>query len=515
MASAHPLTRRFFQRRRLWIIGIASAILLAGIALILVIGSHKVQQPPRVTDPIAPPRQFSAIAVPLDVNTAVVSQALEREIPRTLWSIDRAVPDCVPPARVKLLGAKIKVTPEIGCTIVGTVTRAPIRLRGRGEEIIADVPIHAQISARDVGGVLKGETATGSAMAHARIRLRLMEDWSVRATVRLAYDWTDAPGIDFLGRRITFTDQADARLQPIVRELERTLPREIAKLNIRARVADAWGQSFTSLQLNKNNPPVWMRITPQRLSYGGYSMAGSTLRLRLGMQAMTETFVGPRPQDSPATPLPPLTRESGGERLRFFIPVTADYAQLEPVILRALVKRARRPFHVPGIGAVAARFEKVTGYATKGGRIALGIALAARRQGEEQGTRGVVWVTARPVNAENSQRVGFSELAVDGDTDGVGGDLLVRLINTPGVSRVVADSLTQNFTKDFQELLAKVERAIVEKRAGDFVIRADIGQVRTGVLKVGGQGLYLPVWADGSARVTYVPGAPRTPGQRK
>ena len=58
---------------------------------------------------------------------------------------------------------------------------------------------------------------------------------------------------------------------------------------------------------------------------------------------------------------------------------------------------------------------------------------------------------------------------------------------------------------DFRKLLGKVERAIVEKRAGDFVIRADIGAVRTGVLQAGGQGLYLPVWADGSARVEYRP----------
>lgn len=480
-------------------------MLLVGVGLIVAIGNHRATPPPRVTDPFPAPHQLSAIAVPLDIDAAVLSRMLEREVPRTLWSINRPVKECVPAARVKLLGANLKVTPALGCTVVGTVTRAPIRLRGVGEEIIADIPIHARISARDVGGVLAGETATGSAMAHAHIRLALQSDWSVRAIVRLAYDWTDAPGIDFLGQRITFTDQADARLQPIVRSLERTLPAEVAKLNIRTRVAEAWAQSFTSLQLNAQNPPVWMRITPQRLHYGGYHFSGNTLRLRLGMEALTETFVGPRPQNPAAIPLPSPSRATGGSRLRFFIPVIADYAQLEPVILRALGKRSRRPFHVPGIGAVIARFEKVIAYATTGGRIAIGITLAARAEGDREDTNGLVWVTALPVNAANSQRVGFTELAVDGDTDGVGGDLLVRLVNTPGVSRPVADSLTQNFTDDFRELIGKVQRAIVEKRAGDFVIRAEIGQVRTGVLKAGGPGLYLPVWADGSARVTYVP----------
>ena len=496
----------WFRRRRLWIIALALAVLAIGIALILRARDTTVAPPPRATDPIETPHQLSAIAVPLDVDTAILSQALEREIPRTLWSIDQKVEECVPPARIKLFKAKLKVTPALGCTVVGTVTRAPIRLRGQGEDIIADVPIHAAIAARDVGGVLKGETATGSAMVHARIRLALREDWSVRATVDLAYDWTEAPGIDFLGKRITFTDKADEKLQPIVGELERKLPLEIAKLNLRAKVSDAWRQSFTSLELNERNPPVWMRVTPQKLSYGGYSLSGGKLRLKLGMEALTETFVGPRPADPTPIALPPLTRVAGGERLRFFLPVIADYAQLEPVILKALTKRSRRPFEVPGIGPVTARFEKVVGYGTTGGRIAVGLTLAARRVGDKADTHGMVWITARPVNAPNSQRVSFEGLQVDGNTDGVGGDLLVQLANSPGIAAVVAEALTQNFTRDFQELLGKIERAIVEKRAGDFVIHADIGQVRTGELKAGGQGLYLPVWAEGSARVTYVPG---------
>src|SRR3546814_9538674 len=75
------------------------------------------------------------------------------------------------------------------------------------------MPLHAKISARDVGGVLKGETATGAAMAHARVRIELTPDWRTRGKARITYGWTKAPGIDFLGRRIIFTDQADEKLK--------------------------------------------------------------------------------------------------------------------------------------------------------------------------------------------------------------------------------------------------------------------------------------------------------------
>jgi len=135
----------------------------------------------------------------------------------------------------------------------------------------------------------------------------------------------------------------------------------------------------------------------------------------------------------------------------------------------------------------------------------MGLTLAARPVGGTEDTLGVVWISAKPVNQPGSQRVGFTNLEVRGNTNGVGGDILVQLANSPALAESIADALTQNFTRDFQKLLGKVQRAIVEKREGDFVIRAEIGQVTTGSLRAAGQGLYLPVWAEGTARVEYVP----------
>lgn len=504
LPSDEPAPKRRFPRPVIWI-GILLLVVAGGITAIILSRNTEVAPPLRLADPVNIPQHESTIAVPLDVDSALLLRELERAIPKTLWSINRHIDKCVPAQRVRLFKRNLKVTPSLGCDVIGTVTRSAIRLRGSGEDIIADVPIRATVAARDVGGFLKGKTATGSAMVHARIRVSLSKDWHPGATVKLSYGWTNPPGIDFLGQRITFTDKVDEKLAPIVRELERTLPREIAKLNIRTKVADAWRQSFTSLELNRENPPVWMRITPQRLSYGGYSLSGGKLRLRLGLTALTETFVGPRPADPAATPLPSLVREAPGSRLRFFIPVIADYAQLEPVILRALTKRSQRPFNLPGIGAVTGRFDNVVVYGTEGGRIAVGLTLTARRAGSAVDTHGMVWVTAKPVNAPGSLRVAFEDMQVRGNTDGIGGDILVQLAQNPQVADEIAESLTQNFARDFEKLLGKVQRAIVEKRAGNFIIRAEIGQVQTGSLYPAGQGLYLPLWTDGKARVEYRP----------
>ncbi len=461
--------------------------------------------PPRATDTIKSPPQSSIIAVPIAADLSALSAALEREIPRQLWTIDQPGQVCVPSKKVKVAFIKIK-TPTLHCRLVGKVMRGPMAIAGSGRDIVVTMPISAVIHARDVGGLIKQETATAQAQVRAIVHLDLAADWSLRGKVDIAYDWTKEPAVDFMGKHIELTSKADAKLQGVVAKLERTLPAEIAKLNFRSQIQQAWNSAFTSLLLNRDNPPVWMRVTPQELQYGGYSVQGRQLVLRLGMKALTETFVGDRPADPARIALPsvrPLAADTG--ELQFYVPVIADYAELEPVIGKALVKRSVRPFTVPGIGDVFVRFGKVTAYGTSNGRIAVGLEFAALdtdlRTGKSHGT---IWLTGLPINPPNTRQINFTEVTVDGATDSTGTNLLLKLANTPAFAETIAEALAQNFTKDYDKLLGKIDRAIDEKREGNLVIRADIQNVRTGSLKAAGNGLYLPVWGTGRASIQLV-----------
>ncbi len=461
--------------------------------------------PPRSHDAVKSEPQSSIIAVPIAADLAALSAALEREIPRQLWTIDQPGQVCVPSRKVKVVFVKIK-TPTLHCRLVGEVVRGPMAISDSGRDIVVTMPISAVIHARDVGGLVKQETATARAQVRAIVHLALAADWTLRATVDIAYDWTQEPAIDFMGKHIGLTSKADAKLQGVVTKLEQTLPREIAKLQFRQQIEQSWNSAFTSLLLNRDNPPVWMRVTPQELQYGGYSVQGRQLVLRLGMKALTETFVGDRPADPARTPLPgvrPLAADAG--QLQFYIPVTADYAELEPVIAKALVKRSARPFAVPGYGDVFVRFGKVTAYGTDNGRIAVGLEFTAldtdRRTTSSHGT---IWLTGLPINPPNTREVRFTEVTVDGATDSTGTNLLLKLANTPAISETIAEALAQNFTKDYDKLLGKIDRAISDQRAGNMLIRADIQNVRTGSLKAAGNGLYLPVWGTGRASIQLI-----------
>jgi hypothetical protein len=401
----------------------------------------------------------------------------------------------------------VNVVPKIPCTVIGEVTRGAIRMRGQGRDLIFEMPIRAKVRARDVGGILKEEEATGSALAQARIRLELGSDWSPRGTVRLRYNWTRPPGIEFLGQRITFTDQADKELKPIMRKLEASLPKHLSKLRLRSQVEQLWQAGFTSLRLNATEPEIWMRVTPKRPIFGGYSFQGGRIRLKLGVDASTETFVGSRRGDPAPTPLPAPVKLGGEEGLHFFVPVIADYAQIEPVIQRALDKRAKRVFKLPKIGDVEASFADVTAYGAAGGRLAIGFDITVQVVSSGLGkVRGRVWIEVTPVTKAGSTEVAFEGLVVTGNIEVPGGDLLISLANSQSVARAIGEALGHDFAEDRERLVGKIGEAIAETRKGDFVIRSRISEFETGKLQAFGKGLYMPVRASGLGVIAYQPG---------
>ncbi len=480
--------------------------------------------PPRVTTASPIETEPSTIVVPISARVADLEAKLNAEVPLTLVEIDKEttcvkatkVSACVIP-KLKCKGLKCqktgcevglkdaKITPDLSCRIVGQVTRGPIRLSGSGETIDLTMPVSATASAKDVGHIANSETATAAAEVRARIRLGMAGDWQPTAKVDIDYDWTEKPGISILGARITFAGKADPELAKVIARLEADMPKHIARLHPRERIAEGWKQGFTALMLNRTNPPVWLRVTPQKLRYDGYSLDKGELVLKLAALAKTETFVGKRPPDPVATPLPPPGQFAGNDGFRFHIPVVADYRELEPVLEKALRKLSRQTITVPAIGDVDAQFGKVTIYATTGNRLAIGVAMRVALPGEALSSTGTVWATGIPYNEPGSQRVLVRDLTIDGRGDDAAFDLMLAVVHAPVVMQTIADGLSQNFGRDYNKLLVKIDKALAEKRLGDFVLTARIDTVRNGVVTPFGQGVYMPVDATGVGALRYDP----------
>lgn len=451
------------------------------------------------------PEQTSTLVVPVATDLDTLAAGLNRETPRRLWSIDRREDDCVKAQRVNIGIGRVKVTPDLSCRIVGEVTRGPIRLTGNGDRLFIAMPVRATLAARDVGRIAS-KSATGAAMIRATARLGIAGDWQPIAKVDLAYDWTEPPGVDLLGKRITFTHRADEKLKGVVAQLERDLPRELAKLRLRQQLEGVWKQAFTTIELSKRNPPAWMLVAPRRLGFAGYRVDGRRLTMTLSAQALTQTYVGDRPADPTPVALPPPTRSPGPAGLRFYMPVLADYAQLQPVVQRTLRKLAAKGITLTGVGPVDAEFGDVTVYATTGGRLAVGVkAKVKARAASFASTSGEAWLTAVPYNEPGSQLIRARDVAFATRTDSTVVNLLVALFSNPAVQASIAEGLTHDFGPDYQKVLGKAQRAIGSRQEGDFRLSAQIEKVTNGQIEATGAGLFLPVTAEGVARIEYRP----------
>jgi len=493
-------------------------LLLLTIALAACGRDQNDPRPPRVDSAPVMPKLASTLVVPVDVRLADLESELNRATPQTLWSIDQREEKCVPAQRLTACAIKrkdgscrigikkLKVTPDLSCRIVGQVTRGRIALGGSGGDIVITLPVRATVSAQDVGGIIKRETATGAASVRAVAKLGMTRAWQPTATVRIAYDWTNPPGVTILGKRITFVSKADAKLAGVIAGLERSLPQQLAKVQVRDKVAAAWRGAFSTLLLNRDKPPVWMRVTPQRLGVQGYSVQGRNLLLTIAAEANAETFVGIKPDAPPPAPLPPASPRIGQRGLRFNIPVLADYGELEPVVERALAKRAARGITLPKLGAVDVKFGDVTIYATDNGRLAVGVPVRATLKSGYLGERrGEVWLTGLPFNEPDSEVIRVDALQIKTRSDSKAVDLLVALFTDPETIGSIQAALTENFAKDYDHVLTAARRALAERREGDFQLTAKIDEVHHGRIMVTGAGLFLAVEARGAASVLYRP----------
>jgi len=83
--------------------------MLAAVALA---GCHRKppqQPPPRLETPVQLPEATSSIVVPITARLSDLERSINREMPLTLWSIDRVEDRCVPAQRLKLFGKRVKV----------------------------------------------------------------------------------------------------------------------------------------------------------------------------------------------------------------------------------------------------------------------------------------------------------------------------------------------------------------------------------------------------------------------
>lgn len=496
------------RRRLAWVLVVTlalAALLLGWSTWRAVIFGVTSPAPPRAAAIALPPPPPSVIALPVRLPMALLRDALERAVPTTLWAIDEPGKVCIPAQRLKLFDAKLKVTPDIRCRIVGTVTRGPIRLAGRGDRLVAELPLSAAIAARDIGGIIKAETATAVAVITADVRPDIGPDGSPLFRLRLRYDWELEPGVTVLGQRIRLTERAERELAPVLAKAEKDLSKQLVA-PVQAQLAQIWRSGFTVQPINKRNPAAWLRLTPQKLAAGRIRANRDAIALDVELTALAEVHLGSEPAPPKPTPLPPVSPAGQERGLVINVAVLSDYATLENLIDKALTKLAARGIDLPDYGRVRVKFRRPILYGTGDGRLALGLDVVARGPRQLLDTRGRVWLTARAETAPGSETVLIRDMQLF--TTGAKDrqlPLLLAVAQAPVVRATLESALTQDFGQDYHQLLARIDTALMAVPVGNFRLTAELDRVAHGKVLALGQGVYLPVAARGCARLDYAP----------
>lgn len=493
---------------------LAAAILALVVALVLFVVYLAIRVteypvPPRIETELKLEAAQSVVVTRATAPIGTIRAKLEKALPTTLVTIDERVEECVPKEQVSLLGLKLFKTPRLGCNLVGEITRGAITLGGSGRELRARVPISARIEVRDLGDIIKRETVTASADVSVAALLGVGPDWTLNSELDLNYRWTNEPGVDFAGQRITFTGPADKALAKSLGDIERELEAEISKVDLRSEIEGAWRDGHDTVSINRENPPVWMRITPRQVGAGALSVYDTNIAAEVMLQAGVELMVGDRPEPAEPGPLGANVGVPSEPGFDLSVPVLADYSELEPVLLKALRKLSMEEVIGDEDQGIEAEFRSVTIYATEGGQLAVGVEAAVKPAGQSsfdfwKGSKGTVWLTGQPVTREGSEVVSIENLEIYGDMNRAAGDILLGLLDGPVVKGMIQDALVTDFRKDYNEIVGKAEKGLRSVKVGPARLSFQVEEFSHGAIQVTGAGLFMPVTASGkvATRIT-------------
>jgi hypothetical protein len=485
-------------------------ILLSVIAFLLIIAAgtavwffSNLEEPPPAPTPteirseVTLANQTSTIFIPVSGSLKIFEDMLNNDVPRRIATIDEPQKVC--------LKTKSKLIPDIKCTLTGTIDRGPIRLTGSGQKLKITIPINARVQARNIGGIIKRETATGSMLVTMHLRLSLSGDWRPSAKVDVNYAWRKKPGINVLDRRIEFTSRVDPEVRKIATQIERRLPRLINSLNARQKAQSIWREGFTSARA-KSDPEIWVSFKPEQIGYAGYTVRGGRLIVTLAARAQTKTIFGPRPDDPEITPLPSLMRNLPPSGIFVNVPFHIPYSVLQKPVEQALDLGTFQTVRLEDGSAAEARFNDVEIFGVDGGKIAIGIGLTVKEPIRWLGdVEGKIWIVARPRLDIPNKTIGISNLSVISRTDSRLFNAIVGAVSKDEIDAELIGKISYDFTANYNDGLKKADDWLKAEPLEGFVFRGRLIDAKLERLHILPEGLIVQAQASGTGRMYYAP----------
>ena len=256
--------------------------------------SMKATETPPATPPTPITPTPSVINIPAEIKTAFIEKAINEQLAGTIYR-NNAFP-------VENLGnAQITVRKN-----------GHIKIRATGNELTYKIPLNISIrfSFTILGHTEHKDVDAGITIA-LRSKYTLKNNWTLATTTTVdGYEWTSNPTIKIRFIIIPIKPIADfivSKQSGIINDLGKMIDNAMAKgANAKDIITPIWTQLQTPTEITIPDMPqkLWLRFNPSDIYITQITGKGSHISAIIGIRAITETFIGDKPQPQKLKPLP-------------------------------------------------------------------------------------------------------------------------------------------------------------------------------------------------------------------
>jgi hypothetical protein len=454
----------------------------AGLAIFWVTASSALvladDKPPLAPDTVAPFTTDSRISAAIEFGLPALASKIAEDIPRRLATIDEEV-TCV---NRRVLFARVRAN----CDIYGYVERSgPVSLYGRGERVYGSVPIYGALEGQGANRFtsrIHGETEA-SATIEVEARPQLNKDWSLNLNFSDGFRWNEAPVLHVLGRDIPVAKYAEPRIRTQLAKVRARALAAARRLDLQGKAATAWRRAFDPVQL-RDNPPIWLQLTPQSAAFAGVSADSKVLRGTLQFAGSAQTLIGQQPPAVAATPLPPLGRDVAEPgAFDVILPIQISYDVLKQKISDALA-------NAPPLAEMLVREVEVY---PSSGKLVIGL-----RLGKPSDTDAGQWIylTGGIAVADDGHSAGLSDLALTTSND------QLNALISPLVAQL-RDKTSLDYGIAYQNLLNAANEKLTRPLKDGFRMEGRLTSAKLEKVYLPAEGIVIALRASGDLKILY------------
>jgi hypothetical protein len=438
------------------------------------------EKPPVVPDQPSQLATPSRISATIEFELSAIANAIERDMPRRLATIDE---------RIRCVNRRVFVfRVRANCDVDGFVDRGPLSLYGRGDHVAGAVPIFGSIEGQGANRFtarIHGD-AEGRAVVEVEARPKLRKDWSLDLNLSDSYHWTEPPILRVFGREIALTKYAEPAIRKQLDRIRSRAREAERRLDLHDKAAKAWEQAFQPIEIS-GDPQVWLQIIPASAAFAGVHANAKDLSGSLELTGTVQTLVGQAPSAVTPTPLPSLGNDvSESGRFDVLLPVRINYDALRDKIMQAVAASNAGPI-----------VKEMQIYPSSG-KLVIGVRVA--KPADTDPAAGEWLYLSGALNADADQRsIRISNLAADSSLpDGseaaqIQNEILEQIKQIPDVSYGVA----------YQNLLNAANERLNRPLKNGFRMEGKLSTAKLDSIQLLADGVSITLHVSGDLKILY------------